>query len=88
MQTPEKVTLEGFLEARVAFMRGVEARPDPRLTFRCRKCGATIKTVSAQISVHEARFGGCAGWGEVINAAIPYCPSCEELPAATGCVHA
>ena len=88
MQTPVKVTLEGFYQARKGYLaekchfHGVTGR------MLCRKCGERIKMVAAKVEIHEAGNGQCVGNGERFEAGIPYCPGCEELPAAEGCVHA
>jgi len=54
----------------------------------CVKCGARILYKSAVLSLHAIEFGdGCAGWGQVMEMDIPYCPTCEPEPELSGCIH-
>ena len=54
----------------------------------CKTCGSTIQQVICYVSVHDARFSGCAGSGEVQQIPLPYCPKCEGEPKNTStCVH-
>ena len=55
----------------------------------CKKCGSVVQQVTCSISIHDARWGDeCAGYGEVNQIPLPYCPKCEGLPTKTStCVH-
>ena len=88
MQTPVKVTLDGFYRERAEFLEKQSGPGRGRYRVFCRTCGEQIKVQPAQIEIHEAANGQCKGNGEVFEAGIPYCPACEELPAGAGCVHA
>ncbi len=88
MQTPSKLTLEGFYRGRAEFLKTSTIKNKANGRVLCVKCGARIKVQPAQIEIHEAWHGLCKGNGEVFEAGVPYCPGCEEPPAETGCVHA
>jgi len=88
MQTPTKVTLEGFYQARAEFLKELcYTNPETQMVL-CRACGGRLKVVCACIEIHLSRNGQCGGEGEQFEAGVPYCPGCEELPASRGCVHA
>lgn len=61
----------------------------------CRTCGAIIQQVTLYASVHDgaALFGRadlCAGSGDVVNLALPYCNTCEPNVAGQiqrTCIH-
>ena len=88
MQTPSKVTLEGFYNARREWLE--KNTRSNRLTGQviCRFCGDPVHCCAANIEIHDAANGQCKGNGENFDAAIPYCARCESMPANTGCVHA
>ena len=88
MQTPVKLTLDGFYGRRAEFLRERTIKNEANGRVICRVCGTRIKILPAQIEIHEAGNGQCVGNGESFEAGVPYCPGCEELPAAEGCVHA
>ncbi len=57
----------------------------------CRTCGAIIQQTTLYASVHDSLFGDrCAGGGEVITLALPYCNTCEPEIArqdSRTCIH-
>lgn len=57
----------------------------------CRTCSAIIQQTTLYVSVHLSVFGkACAGHGEVIRLALPYCSTCEpEVARQTQrtCIH-
>jgi len=87
MQTPKRVTLEGFYQARVAYLN--KQTSSSLLTGRvvCDVCGTQIQVASVPIEIHYVAAGRCVGEGEEFEAGIPYCPRCEALPESRGCVH-
>jgi hypothetical protein len=87
MNTPKRISLEQFMQERAEWgaEHCVEREDGVEV---CAECGAPIEEAQPYISLHDARFGeACAGCGQVLRLAIPYCPSCEEIPAASGCLH-
>lgn len=80
MQTPrEKLTQEEF-NAEIARWIRTQAI--------CRSCGRALTTATVCVSIHASKFGNiCAGSGEVVEMAIPYCPRCEEPPQESTCIH-
>ncbi len=88
MQTPTKVTLDGFYLGRNEYLRNDTHTNYETMRVLCRKCGSRIKVLPAKIEIHDAANGQCVGGGESFETGIPYCPHCEEMPAAAGCVHA
>ena len=88
MQTPVKLTLEGFYQGRGVFLREKCYTNGATGRVLCRQCGTRIKAAPVFIEIHDAAKGQCVGNGEQFEAGVPYCPSCEELPASRGCVHA
>lgn len=51
--------------------------------YHCRVCNSVIMAVSQRRSVWTLpEF--CAGSGEVRTVQVPYCPTCEPVPAADG----
>ncbi len=62
----------------------------PPEDIHCKTCSAVIQQTTLYASVHESGWSNCAGFGEVKNLALPYCPTCEpNVPAETQrtCVH-
>ncbi len=55
----------------------------------CKGCGAEVQFTPCHVSVHCTPPGGmCSGFGNVEKFPLPYCPSCEGMPASTStCVH-
>ena len=88
MQTPVKVTLEGFYQRREAFLRDECYSNGQTGVVLCCHCGGRIKGAAVKVEIHEASSGKCVGNGEQFEAGVPYCPHCEALPANRGCVHA
>lgn len=88
MQAPKGVTLEGFYLGRAKFLCEECTSNAQTGVVLCRHCGGRIKAAAVQVEIHEAANGRCLGNGEGFEAGLPYCPSCEELPANVGCVHA
>jgi len=88
MQTPSKVTLEGFYRGRLEFLKMETVNNPANARVTCRKCGGRIKVVPVIMEIHDAADGQCVTRGESFEAGVPYCPACEELPASRGCVHA
>lgn len=88
MQTPVKVTLEGFYRGRAEFLKLGTVTHLVTGRVLCRKCGGRIKVQPVMIEIHDAAECRCEARCEHFEAGIPYCASCEELPAARGCVHA
>jgi hypothetical protein len=88
MQTPNKVTLEGFYLARAKFLRDQCTTNEATNRVLCAQCGGRIKMAPVRIEIHAVANGQCVGNGEAFEAGVPYCPACEELPASRGCVHA
>jgi hypothetical protein len=77
--------MEEFFDARLKFVQSCATQGEYVL---CPKCSQPLEFVSAWLSIHDARFPECAGWGKVCRAVIPYCPRCEEKPDDRGCLHA
>ena len=88
MQTPVKLTLEGFYQGRAVFLRDDCITNPHNGRVLCRHCGTRIKVAPVTVEIHAASNGKCLGEGEEFDAGVPYCPACEELPAGRGCVHA
>ena len=75
MQTPQRLTLDGFSCELQYFLRKYGG--DPNLRFR-----------TAFVSVHDDRFGRqCSGRGRVWRIAIPYIEGSEPMPDEHGCIH-
>ncbi|HET8581446.1 MAG TPA: hypothetical protein VFL98_03190 [Candidatus Paceibacterota bacterium] len=56
--------------------------------YSCRRCGAQVLSGTAYVSLHDARFPGCAGGGDVKTIDIPGCPACEpDGHTMHTCVH-
>lgn len=54
----------------------------------CEKCGTEIQQTTCFVSIHDKRFSGCTGDGEVRRVPLPYCPKCEGIPKRTStCIH-
>jgi hypothetical protein len=54
----------------------------------CKKCGSEVQATESYVSVHDALWQDCAGRGQVIHPALPYCPRCEGRPTKVStCVH-
>ena len=45
-------------------------------------CGTDISIADVAHSIWER--GTCAGWGEVVREAVPFCPNCEPQPQFHG----
>ncbi len=88
MQTPQKMTLEGFYLGRAVFLRDECVTNGATGRVLCRQCGTRIKAAPVTIEIHAGSNGKCLGEGEEFEAGVPYCPACEALPASRGCVHA
>jgi hypothetical protein len=85
MNAPKQVDLLTFnLMVTSYYNNRVEQRGEGHF---CKVCGEEIKYVRGYISLHDIRFNSCAGWGEVANVNLPYCPKCESVPEQSGCVH-
>jgi hypothetical protein len=86
MQTPSKISLAEFAQARMAWIRENALTLGNRQL--CRTCNTSIELSKAYISLHESTFDDmCAGSGKVAILAIPFCPKCEPHPEERGCVH-
>jgi hypothetical protein len=55
--------------------------------YVCTVCNTPIERQEVAFSLHAAEFPGCCGPGKVFNGAVPFCPTCEEVPSAYGCLH-
>jgi hypothetical protein len=87
MQTPVRVKLEEFQAARKEWLRTrVVVWPETEV-YTCVDCQTRIKMAPVKLEVHEAGLAACLSTGEEFETGIPYCPRCEPLPAARGCVH-
>lgn len=54
----------------------------------CIKCGSEIQQTTCVVSIHDKRFSGCVGGGEVKTVPLPYCPKCEGVPQnVSTCIH-
>lgn len=87
MQTPAKVTLDQYLQARREFLAQKTLAWPTTGGLQCVECGGAIRGQAAILSVHDLNVGVCAGTGHTMTTAVPYCPACEEVPAARGCLH-
>ena len=87
MQTPVKLTLEEYLQARREFLAKKTVAWATTGGLQCVECGGVIRAQAVSLDVHNRRLPGCQGDGEIMQTAVPYCVDCEELPAARGCVH-
>jgi len=87
MQTPVKVTLEEYLQARRKFLEHHTVAWPTTGGLRCVECGGVIRAQAVTLDVHARALPGCQGEGETMETAVPYCVDCEELPAKRGCVH-
>lgn len=82
MLTPKRARAIDFLLERERWIRG---HIDNGC---CRACGSAIEFVQAFMSIHDARFEGCVGPGQVVRVAIPFCSFCEDkAPDEQGCFH-
>jgi len=52
-------------------------------SYKCRKCGSTIQSISVSHPIWDGPFAMC-GSGKVFNESRPYCPKCEESPTDSG----
>jgi hypothetical protein len=87
MDTPEKISPMLF-ERRLRTHIAAHYNTAGRQGWQCKKCGGTIIRLTAALSLHDARFSNlCAGAGEVRLIPIPYCPKCDPVPKASGCLH-
>lgn len=78
MLTPVRVEWETFKRELVETMA--------RQT--CSRCGERLTFARSYISIHSTEFGDlCAGEGRCDRYMIPFCETCEPLPAPQGCVH-
>ena len=84
MQTPERISLSEFLKERQTFVDACEKQGEAVL---CSKCRTWVEYVGAFVSIHDARFERCSGYGRCIRMIIPYCPNCEPRPSERGCLH-
>jgi hypothetical protein len=85
MHTPVKMTIAEFAESRRAWV-AEHCVLHGNLQL-CKTCGAEIALVFAFLSMHDARFSICSGYGVCWRIAIPYCPNCEPRPRESGCLH-
>jgi len=87
MQTPRMMLFDNFFEARTEFFnRDCRSGPHRGEVYH-RACGARIRVVAAIVSVHDGALEGCVGDEDQLKVGVPYCPLCEPVPAAEGCVH-
>jgi hypothetical protein len=87
MQTPVKLTLEEYYQARREWLKERTFTPAHLEGLGHIDCGGRIRVQLATLDVHQRALPGCQGEGETIETAVPYCVDCEELPAKRGCVH-
>lgn len=87
MQTPLKVTLDQYLQARREFLAQKTLAWPTTGGLQCVECGGTIRAQAATLDVHGPELGVCENHGETMDTAVPYCPACEEMPPARGCLH-
>jgi len=87
MQTPVMLTLEEYREMRRIWLEHCTIAWPTTGGLQCVECGAVIRAQAVTLDVHNRELPGCQGDGETMETAVPYCPSCEELPAKRGCVH-
>lgn len=87
MQTPVKMTLEEYHQARREWLEKHTVAWPGNLGLQCVECAGVIRGFAVKLDVHKRELPGCQGDGETLETGVPYCPSCEELPAETGCVH-
>jgi hypothetical protein len=87
MQTPQRITLEGFYTGRRDYLRDLTQSSPFTGKVVCRWCGVQIKMAPVTVEIHGPSGDGCVGEGEEFEAGVPYCPRCEELPESRGCVH-
>lgn len=87
MQTPVKLTLDQYLQARREFLARKTLTSRVTGLLVCPECGIRIRAQAATLDIHGPDLGVCQGEGDTMNTAVPYCPKCEEVPAARGCVH-
>lgn len=87
MNTPHRVTPAEFYDLVKEHVAAHYLAAESQV-FTCKRCGSTIKCVTAFMSIHDAIWGdSCAGAGKVKRFAIPFCPKCEPPPAESGCLH-
>lgn len=87
---PPKLSVEAFNQA---FTDHIAAHYDQGSdgTYRCKKCGTTIKAAACLAVIHDARVPDrCAGDEGCLPISLPYCPQCEGEPTGTDletCIH-
>jgi len=88
MNCPTRVTAEEF---NALIEEACETYKPLGDDWACPNCGSIIQEKTAFVSIHDAGFRGCSGYGQVKQVPIPYCPTCEpEIDARHelyGCVH-
>jgi hypothetical protein len=87
MQTPVKMTLEEWRAAKEQWLAERTLAWPLSGNLTCGECGTRILAVAVKLQLHDRRLPGCQGDGETLETGVPYCPNCETLPKAEGCVH-
>ena len=87
MQTPVKLTLEEYHQARLAWLKEWTHTVAQLPGLRCLACGGRVRVEPVTLDLHFRALPGCQGEGETMETGVPYCVDCEELPAKRGCVH-
>jgi len=87
MQTPVKMTLEEYVQARREWLAHRTVAWPMTDGLQCIECGGEIRMQMVTLDIHNRQLPGCQGEGETMETAVPYCVDCEELPAKRGCVH-
>ena len=85
MQTPRKLSLRAFTEARQQWIATNCVTDGERR--RCRICSTLVEIFPVYFSIHDARLPACAGAGKVMRLVVPFCRKCEAQPEEHSCLH-
>lgn len=87
MRTPEKTHISEYLSAKVSFLDQECVANGKTGLLYCRQCGERILGANVTLLVHNPALPEDKSLADVVVTGIPYCPHCEEMPAAEGSLY-
>lgn len=87
MQTPVKMEYADLSESLHRWLEDNCHRHGTSHSAILHSCGQAISHRMVMIRVHKPADCAAKDGHKIVWVNVPYCPHCEELPAAVGCVH-